>query len=808
MMKLKILWICLWFWGLVPTAFSQVLTVKDSETGKPLEGTVIKTIMPRQMVLTNKQGQASIHLFEDLPDMIISRIGYQTLTLSYEEIKNKGFVVLMDFSFEEYDGVVVTGSRWPQSLRSSPVKVTSIRREDMELLNPQTAADLLGASGEVFIQKSQQGGGSPMIRGFSANRLLYAVDGVRMNNAIFRSGNVHQVISIDPLMVDNAEVLFGPGSVLYGSDAIGGVMGFQTLLPSLSDSGDVRISGSAFSRYASANSEHTFHANASVSWEKWALLTAWSRYDYGHLQMGSKGREEYLKPFIVQRVDQLDRVLDNPNPAVQNPTAYQQQNWMQKIRYRPNPQWDMVYAFHYSGISGFSRYDRLIVTQANGLPAAAVWNYGPQIWWMNHATITHQPRQSWKLYDQWSIRLAQQYFQESRIDRRFQHHRLRTQQEEVDAYSLNMDFEKTLGKHHFSYGVEAVWNDVRSQAHALDIRTGTPIAVADRYPNSTWFSRGVYIHYRYQWSPQWQFQAGMRANDFQIQSDFSRHLSFYPLDITETRNEHASLIGNMAIVYQPDNTWKIGFQSGSGFRAPNVDDIGKLFDFVDGDVVVPNAGLRSEYAYHAECNVNKTIGKYVLLDFSGYATYLDRAMVRRPFQVGGEDSMMFGDVMSKVYAIQNAAFGFVSGFNAGLQLRLPYGIGVISKYQYQRGIEEMDNGSLSPSRHAAPAFGVTRLQYEKNKTKMECYVVYSAAVPFARLNEEERQKPMIYATDTRGNPFSPSWFTLNIKMTTVIYRMLIFSAGVENITNQRYRPYSSGLVAPGRNGVLSLRVHF
>jgi hemoglobin/transferrin/lactoferrin receptor protein len=95
-------------------------------------------------------------------------------------------------------------------------------------MNPQTSADLLANSGHVFVQKSQLGGGSPMIRGFSTNRVLITVDGIRLNNAIFRGGNVHNVISINPFNIEKTEIILGSGSVIYGSDAIGGVMNFYT----------------------------------------------------------------------------------------------------------------------------------------------------------------------------------------------------------------------------------------------------------------------------------------------------------------------------------------------------------------------------------------------------------------------------------------------------------------------------------------------------------------------------------------------------------------------------------------------------
>ncbi len=102
------------------------------------------------------------------------------------------------------DETVVSASRWEQNIREVPNRVAKISTATIQFQNPQTAADLLGASNQVFIQKSQLGGGSPMIRGFATNRVLLVIDGVRMNNAIFRSGNVQNVISLDASTLDEA----------------------------------------------------------------------------------------------------------------------------------------------------------------------------------------------------------------------------------------------------------------------------------------------------------------------------------------------------------------------------------------------------------------------------------------------------------------------------------------------------------------------------------------------------------------------------------------------------------------------------
>ena len=147
----------------------------------------------------------------------------------------KDYWTQLDSTDTELEQVVISATKWRQSRDKSPLKVISVKSADIVLQNPQTAADLLGNSGAVFIQKSQQGGGSPMIRGFAANRLIYTVDGVRMNTAIFRGGNLQNVISLDALSLESAEVLLGPDAVVYGSDAIGGVMSFETLGPKFSD---------------------------------------------------------------------------------------------------------------------------------------------------------------------------------------------------------------------------------------------------------------------------------------------------------------------------------------------------------------------------------------------------------------------------------------------------------------------------------------------------------------------------------------------------------------------------------------------
>jgi hemoglobin/transferrin/lactoferrin receptor protein len=239
-----------------------------------------------------------------------------------------------------------------------------------------------------------------------------------------------------------------------------------------------------------------------------------------------------------------------------------------------------------------------------------------------------------------------------------------------------------------------------------------------------------------------------------------------------------------------------------------VDDIGKVFDSEPGSVTVPNPDLEAEYAYNADINVTKVFREVVKIDLSAYYTYLENALVRRDYTLNGTDSIVYDGELCQVQAIQNAAVTNVFGVQAAIEIKLPANFSFSSDYNYQKGEEELDDGTVSPSRHAPPWFGTSRLTCSTGKLTMQLYAVYSGERKFEDLPEEEKGKDYIYATDDNGNPYSPGWYTLNFKAMYQLTEQFVITAGMENITDQRYRPYSSGIVAPGRDFIISLRADF
>ena len=704
------------------------------------------------------------------------------------------------------DEIIVSASRWCQDSQSQPVKVARLSFEEANAFNPQTAADLLGLTGEVFIQKSQYGGGSPMIRGFATNRLLYSIDGVRMNTAIFRSGNIQNVISLDPFAIAGTEVLFGPGAVGYGSDAIGGVMLFSTIKPRLAVGEALALNGSATVRTATASNELTAHINAGVGWRRWALLTSFTYSSFGDLKQGTCGPDDYIMPYIVLpgiAADGAlhDRIVANVDKRRQAPSGYSQYNFMQKVRYAPGGGWNFEYAFHLSETSEYARYDRHQRVR-NGLPRYAEWNYGPQFWTMNHLRAEHA--NGGAVYDSMRVNLALQRFEESRISRDLNKPRRETQSEAVDAWSANVDFIKSVTDGlSLTYGAEYVQNNVRSKGVATDILTNKSETMAARYPNARWYSVGLFAQAEWHVTRRLNLAAGLRYNHYLIDNDFSS--VGYEIPFASRQSSSAgSVSGNMGLNWRPSSGWLFRLNYARGFRAPNVDDMGKLFDSADGCVTVPNPALKPEYADNIELGIAKHLGSFMKFDVTAYYTHLDDAIVRRDFLFNGSSTMEYQGAVCRVQALQNAAVANVWGVQAAVDARFAKWFYANARVSWQRGFEETDDGKVSSSRHAAPLFGRVAVGFECERVILEAFAAFQAECAAADMPLEERDKKEIYALDANGNAYSPAWFTLNLRASLLLARGFSLNATLENIADRRYRPYSCGISAPGGNITMSL----
>ncbi len=708
-----------------------------------------------------------------------------------------------DTSARQLGEVIVTFHKWEHNQNEVPNKITKIRQEQIFRNNPQTSADLLSQTGTVFVQKSQLGGGSPMIRGFATNRVLLVVDGVRMNNAIYRSGNLQNVISVDALSLETSEVIFGPGSLIYGSDAIGGVMDFHSLQPRISHTEKPVVKGSGLVRYSSANQENTLHGDINIGGGRWSFLSSFTYSSFGDQQMGKYGgQDSYLRPEYVQRTGGRDSILRNSDPRVQRFTGYNQLNLLHKLRYRAGKHLDLVYGYTYARTDTTPRYDRLIQYR-NGNLRFAEWNYGPMIWNMHNLQLVHKKKNQW--YDEARLVAAYQQYEESRIDRARNSNNRNILTEAVTALSLNADANKKLTAGTLYYGAEWVWNNVRSRGEREVITNGLRSAIPSRYPDgSNWQTAGLYASYRVRLADSLLFSSGVRYSLNRLAARFDTALFAFPF--RDTRLREGAVTGNAGLVFQANRLLQLNLNLSTGFRMPNVDDIGKLFESTPGLITVPNPGLRSEYAWNFEAGwVLQQAGKY-RLEGNLFFTLLDNAIVRRPFTFNGSDSILFQGIVSQVEALQNVARATVYGIQISGEWQLLRQWQLVSHANWIGGREtdEVRNEQV-PLRHAPPFYGSTFLRFHHNRWWAELGTVYNSAVTFNRLAPTERAKPEIYARDNNGNPFAPGWHQVQVR-TTYEWKQLLLSLAWENITNRRYRPYSSGIVAAGSNLIVGMRI--
>ncbi len=741
-----------------------------------------------------------------VPAFLIQSSYGQTITLR-DSSTNMPVVNLEEF--------VISASKFEEKKSDIPFRIETISHKQIEMLNPQTSADVLQMSGNIMVQKSQMGGGSPVIRGFEANKILLVVDGVRMNNAIYRSGHLQNVITIDNAILERTEIVFGPASVIYGSDALGGVMHFYTKNPILAGN-DTSVYGersrtvnsnlNAYVRYSSANSERTNHFDFQFGFNKIGFLTSITHSNFGDLRMGSSRKPEYPGSGKVLsyagRIDGKDTMLINDNPNIHKPTGYSQDNFVQKILYRPDANLTLALNIQYSTSTNIPRFDMLNDTLQGGGLKYAEWNYGPQkrlLTSIRADLITKS-----KLFDKSNLVLAYQKIDEDRITRKFGDDYSINREEDVKVYSLNIDFIKKINVfHNLQYGLEAAHNDVISTAFSENIVDNTIGLATTRYPDggSAMQVYAGYLNYRWHVSKKSIVNTGVRYSRALLHSDF-RDTTFYKLPYNEIDINTGSLTGSVSFVYHPADKWQVGLLASTGFRSPNVDDYGKMFaknDFV----TIPNANLKPEYIYNGEMNISKVFSERIKVNASVFYTRLTDAIVMKAVDVNENDSLEYEGEILKIQANTNAEEAFIYGAYAGITADINKNLLFESTLNYTFGRNITDNTPLS---HIPPVFGRSGITYNYKKINTSIYAHY---------NGWKHKKD--YGSSTEDNlseataDGTPSWYTLNFtssyKLQLSTENLLYLQFAIENILDRHYKPFASGISAPGRNFILALRVN-
>lgn len=790
--------------------FAQTVTVIDNVTLEPVANAAITAHAPAANIklwgtVTNEKGQADISQIAGEDSLYIKHPSYGMQVFAMADVAKSKYLVRLANRQVLLNEFVFSANRSEEVKSDLPYTIEVIDRKDVTLANPQNSADMLLNTGMVSVQRSQMGG-SPGLRGFEASRVLMVVDGVRMNNAIYRAGHLQDVMTVDPNMLDRTEIIFGPSSVMYGSDALGGTMHFYSRKPQLSTTGKMLITGNVMARTSTANGEFTAHSDINIGGKKFASLTSFTRGDFGDLRMGANANPAYgnfdWQRYYVVRENNKDSVYNNPDPLVQKFSGYSQLDFMQKFLIAPSEKMSHLLSFQYSSSSDLPRYDRL-AQLSNGLPKYAEWYYGPQNRMLASYTLTMNNGNA--AYDKANFIVAFQKIDQDRITRRRNNVNRYRQEEDVNVISLNADLLKTIGKQELRYGLELTHNIVASSATKTDITTGTVTDDITRYPDggSAMSTAALYLSHSWNINEKLVLSDGIRLTMTKLHSQWS-DTTFYPFPFTEVNQSNIAPSGMLGLVWKPCSMFSTHITGSTGFRAPNVDDMSKVFESAPGTLIVPNPDLKPEMVIGGEWGFDLSLEENVHLTGTYFYSKMLNAIVATDYRFKGADSILYDGQMSKVIAPQNVNNAFITGFSSGIYADFGDHFSFRSTVTYTYGrYEDTENDTIVPLDHIPPVFGQTGLSYHSKGFEAEIFTRYNGwkhLRDYSPSGEDNLSQATAYGM--------PAWATLNFRASYQFGKYLSLTAACENILDQNYRHFASGISAPGRNFILSVRGHF
>lgn len=702
--------------------------------------------------------------------------------------------------------VISTTSKFGDKKRNSAQSVEVVQQKTIELINPQNTADLLQQSGYVNVQKSQQGGGSPVIRGFEASRVLLVIDGIRINNAIYRAGHLQNLITVDPNSLERLEILYGPGSVLFGSDALGGVVQLITKNPKLRlDSSKPKATGNAFFRYGSVNDETTGHIDFNIGGKRFASFSSITFSRFGDLRSGSWGNggkdSVWLQSQYVTRYNGVDSVRYNTNPLLIKNSGYMQWDMMQKFLFQQNESISHLINIQYSGSSDIPRNDRLSEV-SGGKPTWAEWYYGPQTRVLAGYTLNIK---SAGIIDAIQAGINYQYIEESRHSLRLNRTFLTRRNETVHVPAFYLHMQKKCGNEiNLQWGIDGQFNLVKSTASDYNAIADTSRPASTRYPDggNQMHHVGVFVQNKSNFiGEKIIFTQGIRYQ-FTLLESLLSDKSFFAFPFNEIKNRYHAVSGNLGLVTFPAKFLRLSGVFATGFRAPNIDDQSKIFESAPGTLFVPNPNLKPEYTLNGDLAVDLNIKKWLQVNLTGFYTYYLNAITADEYLFNGEDSVDFDGAKSKVFALTNKNRAFVTGASGSVRIEPVKGLVLESSLSYTYGRIFTDS-VLYPLDHIQPLFGRTAISYSYKILQIQTFFLYNGAKPLKDYNlfgEDNLQYARLDGT--------PAWWTWNLKLSARITRYLGIDAGMDNILDAKYRQFSSGINGPGRNIYATLRLSF
>jgi hemoglobin/transferrin/lactoferrin receptor protein len=793
-------------------SYAQNCVVVDKDSEFPIPNVQVTNEDNSKTVVSDRNGILNLSDFSEMELLTFTHITYVEFELLKKQIRKNFTTIYLQYKSELLTEVFLSATKGKENKTRIAEQVAIYSSKEIQNSVPQTSADMLANIPGVKVQKTQFGGGSPVLRGMEANRILLVVDGVRMNNAIYRKGHLQNSITIAPSMLDRTEVIFGPSSVIYGSDALGGVIHYYTRKPKTSEKPNVNIE--FLSRFGTVNNEMTTQAGVEIQMKKFASYTSISHSKFDDLKMGLKRKHDFsdwgLQFEYSNNTDKFynpDPVI-NSNPNNQRNVGFSQTDFLQKIYLPIKDKNDIIFNLQYSTSTDINRFDKLTERSDNKLKYAE-WYYGPQNRFLFSTQLNLDLEKKW--LNTGAITVAFQNIEESRIDRKFDSFNRSSGFENVKVYSFNGDFSTNLNQkinRNFGYGFEFAFNDVTStsKGEVLEVSGNEITGISDtfkvqtRYPDggSSYMSSAIYADFRQDINKRSTLNTGIRLTNTILQAEWiDKTYIILPESDISLKNTAVTLTAGY--VFKPNDSWQINGVLSSGFRSPNIDDIGKVRE-KRGDVTVPNVNLKPEFAYNFEAGLLKYFDeKKHYLGFTTYYTLIDNYIVRAPFILNGSSTIIYDGEELNLVANVNKETAYIVGGTITFKSNLSNTLNTKASITYTKG-KAYD--TKEPLSSIPPVFGNIELNYVKNRLETGLHFLFNGRKKLEDYNISEgidniEETP--YLIEDQKYYGTPSWQTINYYARFKTSKNIDLLFNIDNIFDQHYKEFASAISAPGRN---------
>jgi outer membrane receptor protein involved in Fe transport len=665
---------------------------------------------------------------------------------------------------------VVTARRFPERVFRSDRSLSVVDRVRLRTLAPRTVPEALWESAGVFVQQTNHGGGSPILRGLVGPQVLILVDGVRLNNSVYRTGPVQYLNLLDPYSLERLEVLRGPGSVLYGSDAMGGVIQAIPAAPRPAPrDGGLGYQGRLLGRYGSADRSAVLHG----------------RFQLGYGGLAALGGVSFKA---------LDDLRGGRGVGVQPFSGYTHYSATGQVVYRFGSDWLRGSAVKIGYLMG-RIYDAGRTDKLESRRSLQIYdNEDDLLYAQLRLRLT-------RLRTRGRLSLSYQHFYEQK-DNRTVAEDLRTplqttrDRTRVHTAGVDLSLETHLwpGWLRLQYG--GMWYRDQVDAGRWHRSAGQPWArlAQQPYPDGSSYQN---------WGGFAVLQASLLPSRYRsrLLLDLGYRLHGMRGDAPAQPGLPAvgfSQLGHVvssSLRYRYADTALLALSFSQGFRAPNLfeavmlGDTGQFFH-------IPNAALGPERSDTLELIMRGRFGR-VRVGYAVYVSWLED-LIKRDFTTWEGQPEVGGKPVT--WNI-NAGRGLLFGMEGSLRIRLYRGLSLSGHVTYTWGEQRVEGGLDLPLRLIPPLYGVGVLRYALprwGRVRAFAEASVRGAGRQRRLSPEDAKDSRIPTGGT------PAWWTLNLRLGARIGSHVRVSLAAENLLDARYKYHGSGVFAPGTQVVLTL----